>query len=166
MNNDYLCKYTLITNLEFVVVNGVRTHTHALLVEEGPSMFGGGADRRIRGFGMDPAWPVFDIMGLPSIDFELTDASGGPLFISDSNPEGRPLYSGAIMQMAAGGPKIDLIVQDHEQALDIKRFEGRYGDSIITKVWDHLSATVGRFWRAPNMPRLAWGPSPGYRRGR
>jgi hypothetical protein len=163
MREDEPVKYILFLNLEFVIVNQVRTFTHALLLEEGPSMFSG-IDRRARGFGTDPAWPVFDFP-IPSLDYELTDASGGPILITDSKPEGRPLHAGAIMQFkGTDAPRLDLIVQDQDQPLDIRTFEGKWGDRVITDVWEKLSSLVGRYWKAPNMPRLAWGPSPGYRR--
>lgn len=168
MNRDenYLCRYVLITNLRTVVIGNVEMHAYALLLEDHPATFGDGPDRRIRGFGTDPAWPVFCVRGIPSIEFELVDASGGPIMITDSKPEGRPLFSGAIMQIADGGPRLDLILSDHERAFDVQRFEGRSANSPITKVWAKLPGLVAKFWDAPNMPGLTWGPSPGYRHRR
>ena len=52
-------KFTLFTNIQFVTINGVRTHTHALLLEDTESLFarkdrcyqlrGSARERRARG---------------------------------------------------------------------------------------------------------------------
>lgn len=152
--------YILFLNLSYVTINGVRTWTHALLLEKTPGIFGG-TQCKVRGFGPDPSWPVFDLV-VPSIAYTLTDASGGPMFSTDSHPEGRPLVQGAIMQIKKG-PRIDLIVSDYEQDLNVCVFEGK-DDMLIMKVWERLESMVTRFVRAPNMPTIRWVSTPGYRR--
>ena len=157
---DLPCKYVLFTNLQYVTVNDVRTNSHALLLDESPGIFD--EIRRVaRGFGVDPAWPVFDLR-IPTLDYELTDAASNSIMLTTSHPEGRPLCSGAIMQIK-GGPRLDLIVHDQDQPISIQTFEGRYGDEVISAAWEELSSLCAKFWKAPNMPRLAWGPTPGYR---
>lgn len=161
--NDHPTKYTLFLNLEYVSINGVRTNCHALLLESGPSIFGDATRYQIRGFGMDPAWPVFDI-DVKTLEHTLVDAQSNHIMITDSRPEGRPLCSGAIMQIK-DGPALQLIVQDMDKPLDIKTFEGTWGDHVtMDKVWKYFSSHVTRYWTAPNMPYLQWGPAPSARR--
>ena len=162
MNPDDPVKYTMFTNLDWVTVNGVRTWTHALILEEGPHMFGG-VKRSLRGLGVDPAWPVFDL-NVPSIEYTLVDAQSQSVLLTDSEPSGqRPLCSGAIMQLK-DGPELQLIVRDHKQPLDIKTFEGTWGDRVTTdRLWAHMQSRIPRYWNAPNMPALLWGPTPGFK---
>jgi hypothetical protein len=157
-------KFILFTNLEFVIYHKVRMNVHALLLEETPSMFSRGAkDTKVRGFGVDPAWVVFD-MPIPSLDYTLTDAQGGPLFVTDSKPYGRPLFNGAIMQIGGeNGVRLDLVFQDYEQQLNVQTFEGNREDRIVLKVWDVLPGLCARFWKAPAMPRLVHAPTPGFK---
>lgn len=143
-------KHILITNLEYVVVNGVRTFTHALLLTEGKAFFRDGVRRELRGFGTDPAWPTFDLT-VPSMIYTLMPASNPHVvMITDAAPEGRPLLSGAIMQIE-GGPRVDLVVSNPEQPLDIQTFDGS-----ILQVWQVLPRLVRKYWTAPNMPALHW----------
>lgn len=138
-----------------MTINGIRTYCYALLLTEAPGIFGG-TERQVRGFGTDPAWPVFDLY-IPSIDYQLTDASGNAIFMSNSHPEGRPLFTGGILQIA-GGPRLDLISCNGNQSIDVQTFEGRYGERVILKVWEKLPGKVAKYWTAPHMPTLSWGP--------
>ena len=145
-------KYTLITNLEWVTVNGIRTFTHALLVSD---HFDKKLRRlQLRGFHVCPASPVFDL-DIPSTAYTLTDAhSSNVMIVSDHEPELRPLCSGAIMQME-GGPRVDLVVSHRKRPLDIRTFEG---ERSILQAWDMLPGLIRSYWTAPNMPTLQWGP--------
>jgi hypothetical protein len=162
MNPDDPVKYVLIMNLDWVTVNDVRTWTKALLLEEGPGMFDK-VRRAVRGIGTDPAWPVFDIF-VPSIEYTLEDAQSNSIIMSDATPNGRPLCTGAIMKLK-DGPEMQLVVRDHKLPLDIHTFEGTWGDGTITdKLWDRLSRLAPKYWNAPYMPSLVWGPTPGFTR--
>lgn len=161
MNPDDPVKYVLFLNLEYVIVNGVRTSTQALLLEEGPGMLDK-VKRVVRGFGPDPAWPVFDIF-VPSIEYTLVDAQSNAMIFSGATPQGRPMASGAIMKLK-DGPELQLLVNDHKQPLDIKTYEGKWGDrDVINNVWERLTSLCAKYWNAPNMPHLAWGPTPGFK---
>lgn len=150
-------RYVLLTNIDYVVVGPVRTMTHALLLEEFHDFLTGGLRRRIRGFGPDPAWPVFD-MESPSIEFTLTDAKGRDIFIGNDGEE-KPLISGAILQVE-GGPRLELWVSDPKWPIRVDEFEGHSEERPILRVWVVLPLRVASFWNAPNMPNLVWGPSP------
>ena len=147
--------YTLITNLEWAVVNGIRTFTHALLVSDHEGAFDKNTRRRqLRGFGTDPAWPVFDL-DIPSTSYTLSDArSGNVMILSGNDPKPRPLCSGAIMQIESG-PRVDLLVSDQRRPLDVRTFPR---EVTIRDVWDVLPGLVRSYWTAPNMPTLQWGP--------
>lgn len=159
MNPDDPVKYIMVTNLDWVTVNGVRTWTKALILEEGPGMFDK-VRRAIRGLGTDPALPVFDLF-VPSIEYTLVDAQSNSVIMSDATPEGRPMATGAIMQLK-DGPELQLVVRDYRKPLDIKTFEGTWGDGTLTdRLWAHMESCIPKYWKAPYMPTLVWGPTPG-----
>ena len=143
-------KYTLFTNLQYVIVNGVRTHTFALLLCD-PSGWLDKANRRsqLRGFGTAPEWETFDL-DMKSLEYTLTDARSGAIMITDSHPTNRPIASGAVMQFT-DGPRVDLIVCDQGKPIAVHKFDGE-----ITQVWDFLPGLVRAAWIAPNMPTVSW----------
>lgn len=144
--------YTLITNLEYVWVNGVRTFTHALLVEETEGLFEDTPPRRqILGFGTEGSAPTFDL-DVPSIQYEIGPIRrGGPILVSDSGNT-QPLFSAAEMRFFKGGPTLRLHVADPERPLDIQSWEGDPGDRVVLRIWEVLPSKVATYWRAPRMP--------------
>jgi hypothetical protein len=150
-------KYVLITNLQFVSIGIVRTHCNALLLEEWDAdmlsnMPNGGLRQRIRGFGTEPTWPVFD-MASPTIEYTLEAAASSNIMIASQDGGLRPLLFGNVMQIKGfNGPRLDLVLSDNSKPLDVETFEGD-----IAKVWDVLPEKVSRYWHAPYMPRLSWG---------
>ncbi len=150
-------RYVLFTNLKFVQINGVRTYASAMVLEDSDSAFGDGRSFRARGFGVSASLPVFD-MQLASVDYRMTSASGGPLFITDSEPEARPLFQGAILAFP-DETRIDLITNDHRRPIRVDRFEGPREESVCTQVWDLLEKLVAHFWDAPNMPVANYQPA-------
>jgi hypothetical protein len=145
-------RYTLITNLDYVVIGAVRTYTHALLVERGDSVFNRGEPQyKLRGFGTDPALPTFDMV-IPTDEFELVAAQSNAIFVGGDG-EPRPLFGGAIMRIA-GAPEIQLIAAGgSRQPIDVHRFSE---DTHVDAVWELLSRKVAEHWSAPNMPLLQW----------
>lgn len=158
-----LHRYTLITNLRYVVFNDVfndvRTHTRAVLLEEYPEDIPGttkdGTRRRMRGFGIDPAWPVFDL-SLDSLEHTIEVAETRDVFIG-AGDEVKPLGSGAIMRFKGErGPTIQLWVEDDDKPIDIRKIEGSH--EVIHEVWRALSVRTAQYWVAPYMPRLTHVP--------
>jgi hypothetical protein len=144
-------KYTLITNLQRVLLNDVFTHCSALLLDgASESEFEGGPRNLIAGFGPDPAWPVFQI-NVVSLEYELVPADSSQVLMMDDAGKTRPMFRGGIMKLK-DGPDLALVVADTEQDLCIEKFVG----DEITQVWDSLVGKVAQFWRAPNMPVLKW----------
>lgn len=144
-------RYVLFTNLEYVSIGTVRTHTCALLLQEekeqrlGPRC-------RARGFGTEAAWPSFD-MAIESIGYELVPAQSAVMVSGDAGT--RPLMTGAILRLA-GAPDIQLVANDDERPIDVSRYEG--DERTILKVWPVLEEKVARYWTAPAMPRLLFLP--------
>lgn len=145
-------RYTLITNLDYVVIGGVRTYTHALLVERGDSLFNPDEPQyKLRGFGTDPALPTFDAV-IPTDEFELVAAQSNAIFVGGDG-EPRPLFGGAIMRIV-GVPEIQLIAAGgSRQPIDVHHFSE---DTYVDAVWELLSRKVAEHWSAPNMPLLQW----------
>lgn len=145
-------RYTLITNLDYVVIGGVRTYTHALLVERGDSLFSPDEPQyKLRGFGTDPALPTFDTV-IPTDEFELVAAQSSAVFVGGDG-EPRPLFGGAIMRIA-GVLEVQLIAANgSRQPIDVHRFPE---DAGVDAVWDMLGRKVAEHWHAPNMPLPQW----------
>lgn len=144
-------KSVLFTNLDYVILNEVRTYCHGLVLQSDRSLFNHNKlEHKVRGFGTEAAWPVFD-MKVESVEYQISRAAGADVFFAgDSAP--RPLFSGAILELK-DGPKITLLDCDHRRPIDVHEFpEGTdYED-----VWVMLQRKADDYWTAPNMPRLSW----------
>ena len=140
-------RYVLFTNLHYVTVSGVRTHTCALLLAEDKKPMAG-PPCRARGFGTEAAWPVFD-MAIPSIDHELVSARSPVMIFGDAGA--LPLATGALLHIT-GAPDFHLVASDDDHPIDVTRYEG--DEHTITKVWPVLEEKVARYWARPYMPRL------------
>lgn len=143
-------KYILITNLNWVTIGPVRTNTHALLLEDAVLL--GDRQCKVRGFGTDAAWPVFDIF-LKSIEHELVDAQGNVHMLKEDKLV--PLITGALLRLK-NGPELQLVTCNRSRPLDIQTFESEGGDRKILEVWEVLERKVPEYWDAPNMPLLSW----------
>ncbi len=153
-------KFTLITNLDYITVDGklpVRTHASALLLQEMPAMFGdeGRMDYRVRAFGPDPAWPVFEFL-VKSLDYTTEAAATNAVFIG-TDDKVKPLGSGVIMRFAEDGPVLQLWASKQELPIDVTKFEG---DVITSHVWPALQRKTAEFWDPPAMPVLLHTPVP------
>lgn len=141
----------LFTNLSYVAIDPVRTNSSALLLELATSFVPGTVRYRARGFGPDSAWPVFDLE-IPSMEYTLTDPQGLHRVIGDGTD--KPLFSCAMLRIKKG-PNLLLTIEDHEQPIDIRVF---YTEDYAP-IWATLKDRVARYWRAPYMPYLKYGPS-------
>lgn len=146
-------KFVLITNLEYVTVNGVRTHTNALLLEEYYFMRSDAKPScRVRGFGMDPAWPTFD-MAASTIEHTLVPARSSSVMLTDEGEE--PLLVGAILRLGDGG-EIHLVTCDRSRPVDVQTITGDVEERVVLDVWDTLQQKVVDYWDKPGMPMLTW----------
>lgn len=141
-------RHALITNLAYVVVSGVRTHTNALLIVREQHPLDRGAQRcLLRGFGTTATWPTFDLV-VPSDEFELVPAASGEVLVSEGDGV-RPLYRGAILRIT-GAADVQLIADvNSSQPIDVHRFDR---GTPIEKVWRALDDKVMTYWSAPYFP--------------
>jgi hypothetical protein len=147
-------RFSLITNLSYVTVEDVRTHTHALLVVREASPLSEGTPRcLLRGFSTSPALPTFDAV-VPTDEFTLVDAHDPTLMIKSGAGGLRPLIRGSIMRIP-GWRDVHLIAFTPRDVC-VHRFpEG----TDVGEVWEELERAVARHWDAPNMPRPQWIPA-------
>jgi hypothetical protein len=128
----------LITNLWYVTIGDLRTNCNALLLarEEDPH------DRKrlcckMRGFGTEAAWPVFDL-ALPTIRYELRE-----------RPD---------VLVIADAPAIGLWRDSNERPIVCQTFEWDTKDNPrgerYEEIWIALETSVAEHWHAPYMPRL------------
>lgn len=147
-------RFTLITNIHFATINAMRLEIAALLVQEQPHGMNRKVQRyQLRGFGPDPAWPIFDL-DLKSPKFERASARSQHSIIGADDTL-RPLSTGEILTFE-DGPEVQLVMPHRsEEPLDVEVFEGdNYG-----ALWAVLTTKTARYWKAPNMPTLAWLPT-------
>lgn len=151
-------RYILFSNLQCVVVNGVRTYCRALLLERTESFFDRDkAQCKIRGFGPDAAWPVFDIfLKSDTLDYSTQEAASTHAMFIGSDDKARPLASGAILTIA--GLSLELHSGNREQPIVRDEFDGDQADRIVLSVWDKLADRACDSWDAPYMPLLMHEP--------
>lgn len=148
----------LISNLSFVQLdlNGqpLRLSCHALLLEESMPLFDGERpDQIVRGFGPDAAWLTFTRwLDCNHLDYTIEEVtSRGFVMMSDSHPEGRPIFSGANLTFG-DGTTMFLQAQDQEQPLDISDYDD------YNTAWLELGEKARRYYTAPNFPVLTYVP--------
>jgi len=154
-------RYTLITNLQFVTLQGVRTHTHALLISRTESFFERGTPKfELRGFVSNAAMPSFDAV-IPTDEYRLVDAASQHMVIGGDG-EMRPLSSGAIMEIEGFAP-VQLVKMTYKPnlPLDVQRLPD---GTDISRVWTKLEENVARYWQSPNMPVCQYLPAEHVRR--
>jgi len=155
-------RYTLLTNLYHVVVNDVRTYCAALLLCSEQSVVNPKKRRcRLRGFGVDPRWPVFDL-DVPTLTHTVVDFETHGVVTVDESGATKPLCSGQILAFAKDGPRVQLYCHDRDRPVHVDTFEGRADDDTdddtISRVWERLTARASEHWTRPFMPSLSWEP--------
>jgi hypothetical protein len=147
-------RYTLFTNLSFVTVNGVRTFTHALLLQDTGSFTGEGRDVRLRGFGTDELNPTFNI-GVRAPEYELGEVAGDNRFLMASDDgELKPISSGTALRL--GDLVVGLAVDDQRKPICVDKFEAPQNDSPVLQVWNVLARRVAEHWTAPAIPHTSF----------
>lgn len=147
----------LITNVQYVSLNfegkTLRLSCKALLLETSEGIFDGEPPRHtVRGFGPDSAWEVFSLdLGCDPLSYQLVDTTGGPVLITDSQPEGRPLYTGGVMMFEDGTP-LFLQLQNPEYTFDISDYD-EYDDA-----WEALGRKARQYYTLPLFPHLHYAP--------
>lgn len=144
----------LITNIEFVSVHGVRDvrcDAHAVLIQPPREPLIGEPRATVRGFGVDPAQPVFTVwLDTEDASFEIVDAADPSKILMGDSGAARPIFSGALLRI--GGVEMFLQIGDHQQAISVERFS----QDEFDPVWRALPGRVAKFWPAPDMPTLRW----------
>lgn len=156
----------LITNLSYASVNCVRMHVSAVLIEphnERMPSFSNDKCVRVRGFGPDAAWPVFDIrLNTDDPTFELQGMESRDLFIGENedgtSKDPKPLFTGGILTF-----KDDMQVVLHKgsfdsRGIDFSEHEVDGGDGY-DDMWKILQAKCAEYWDSPNMPLLQYVPA-------
>lgn len=156
----------LVTNIQYATIfrkgaqDGVRVNLAALVIHEDEAMLGGGIARKVRGLGVDPAWPVFDIWlgedaGDP-LEFERSDfASTGFVMMHDDGSQ-TPISQGIDLKWA-DGTIIRLDVENREHPIDFETITD--ADGVWERMWDLLPRKAARYWSAPAMPLLRYAPA-------
>ena len=145
-------KYTLLTNISFVQLNKVpiplRLWAHAVLIVEDYKEQAFGPDLKIRGFKTDSYNEIFSLyLTKESFPFKLDTKVSDPhiVFISDNQPEPKPLFAGTLLELNDGN-SLYLDIECREKPLDVQEFDD------ILKVWEALPHKVEDYWQAPYMP--------------
>lgn len=139
-------KYTLITNVNFVQNGNIRMEAHALLIEEGITVFGEESPR-LRGFGTDPAWSVFTHYLDRSIHFPVTmrEAHGSNAVMLGQDGATKPLFGGAVLRLGEQSEYF-LQVDDGRCAIDVAEYPKC---TDIDEVWRDLVRKTARYCHTP-----------------
>lgn len=128
-------KYTLLTNLRFITLNGVRTFCHALLItqDDNPVISFGGSNYSIRGFGTEAAWPVFDMaLAKEDLPYSLTTAASDNVLVIAHDGSTKLLRTGTIMTFKSG---LSLVLESDAAS---KPIDVTYEEDDISEVWRML----------------------------
>ncbi len=151
-------KRTLLTNINFIQIDGLRLECHALLIESGEkALFGDGVTHKLRGFGTSGCAPIFT-QWLSEDSFTLKSAESQGSVMLANNGTAKPIFSGGLL--AIDGRQYFLQIEDRDFPFDEEDLTGADYDVI----WKTLEDKVEQYWNAPHMPRNSWGP-PRKRRG-
>jgi hypothetical protein len=152
-------KYTLLTNIGFMQseqVEGLRLWCHAILLTQDPdpksAIFG--PTYTMRGFGTDPAWPVFSwFLTAEHFPFKIVNKVHDPthIVLGEDGSE-KSLFRGSFLTLA-NEQKFFLQAEDMKQPLDV------YRHNDILKIWEVLPLKVAHYWDAPNIPLLNYVPA-------
>ena len=150
-------RYTLIANLEYVQIAGIRTHSNALVLcrDHRPLAALPEYRYRLRGFSSSSREPTFDCE-VPSDEFELADARDPSIVVSSKDRE-IPLIHGAVMRIVGWTQEAHLIVSpgSHSPIVVLRFPEG----TSIGTVWHELDRTVLKYWDAPYFPMQTMVPT-------
>lgn len=155
-------KHTLLTNLSYCAFTdkNVRCTVAAILITEDYDPLFGPKEGHVsvRGFGPDPAWPVFDMrLPLTAVPFR-TDGAESALYVM-KNGQARPSSQGMFVRFTEG-TQLELLCGTREDGVDIEEFP--VGAHIAT-VWKALTDKTARYVDTPNRPYLQWAPNPNRR---
>lgn len=137
---------TVISNLEYVAISGVRTHSHAIVLLDMayPPAVG---RYRMLGFGTSTVAQTFDV-DLPSGEFQLADAVDPSIVVSSEDGGVRPLFRGAILRISGWDPEVHLIADVNSTApIDVSRVELE-----ALHLWRFVDRKIAEHWTAPYLP--------------
>lgn len=145
-------RYHLFTNLDYVVLRGVRTHCHALVLQQVAHHLGVETyECRVRGFGADASSEVFDISHpTTELDFEVVPAQSNQAAFIKANGTVCPLSTGSILRI--GVLELQLHAHDSSKPICQDPFEAEQDQRVVLKVWRKLRERVAEFWIHPAMP--------------
>lgn len=154
---------TLITNLEYVLVDGtgVRTHTHALVITQPDAEDLGqrlvGPHAVLRGFAYSHTNGTFD-MHIPSGEYTTeAAASHGMQFLKDDGST-TPLVTGLLMRFK-DGPTLQLqrwCDAADTRPIHVETIEADDSSELYRRLWTTLDDRIGEFWPREGMPVVAW----------
>lgn len=137
---------TVISNLEYVAIGGVRTHTHAIVVRDVAYPPAEGQYRML-GFGTSTITSTFDV-DVPSGEFQLTDAVSPLIMVDGENGGIRPLFRGAILRIPGWSQELHLIADVNSTSpIDVTRV-----DLEVSRLWRLVDRKIAEHWSAPYLP--------------
>lgn len=126
-------KAVLFTNLKFVHLHGVRTHSHALILRPNPHPHPDEQPFELYGYSTDPSVVVFSER-ISSFDYELIEYAPYTL-------------------MRVGELALQLVHENRDESVRADRFLGESADERAQSV---LTARVRQFWTGRGFPKVTW----------
>lgn len=150
---------TLFTNLSYASTGGMRCHVDAVIIEPPGDVVLGGKYTKVRGFGPDRAWPVFDIfLKTESTAYEVVETESTAIFIGE-NEDGtsrdpQPLFRGGLIRFEDGTELHLTKGTFDERPIDVSEHPG--AEDHYESLWKALDKKTALYSDTPNMPTLKW----------
>jgi hypothetical protein len=147
---------TVISNLAYVAIDQIRTHTHAIVIRRS-SM---GERYQIVGFGTSHVVSTFDIE-IPSYLFELTEAAHHGIVVATADGQTRPLVRGAILNIQGWDREVHLIADPNSTTpIDVTSIDLGIGLGLgIDYLWRTVDAKIAEHWNDPYFPVMVNRPT-------
>jgi hypothetical protein len=150
-------RYTLLTNISYVVRSGLRLHVSAVVIDPYAS------STQVRLFGPSPALPICDV-AVPNVPYSLSEHP-----LPEHLPKGTvPAWRTYDLQFVKPdnarkahtteriSAQFEITTNTMEgQPIEVHTFPD---GTSISQVWDALVPAVIRSWGAPYFPTLVPGP--------
>lgn len=158
-------RYTLLTNISYVVHSGLRLHVSAIVIARDDS--GQKPDPRrqqVRMFGPSSSWPICDV-DVPILPYSLIEHPLPAALPEDTVPTWRTYDLRFVKPDDEHESLAETLTSTQAFEITTNMMEGQPiavrefpADTPISELWGELVPAVVHSWHAPYFPTLAWNP--------
>jgi hypothetical protein len=154
-------RYTLLTNISYVLHNRIRLHVSAIVIALDDSSKEPDVRRQqVRMFGPSPVWPICDV-DVPLVPYSLTEHPLPAHFPKDAVR----IWRTYDLRFVKTTNKHESLTSTQTFEITTNMMEGQPivvrefpTDTHISEVWSELVPAVIHSWHAPYFPVLVYNP--------